>query len=62
MAESWRNSCEFQSNAQVGVESGVKMSKKSQKFQFIYKKLQKLAEIHKNEPLLNRVDWRYLRI
>jgi hypothetical protein len=36
--------------------------KKSQKITENRKNLQKFTKIRKNEPLLSRVDWRYLRI
>jgi hypothetical protein len=42
----WRV-CFFQSNAQVGPQSGVKMSKKSQKFAKNRKNLQKIAKMNR---------------
>jgi hypothetical protein len=40
-----KNPAKFQSNAQVRAKSGVKMSKKLQKFTKIYKNSQKLAKM-----------------
>jgi hypothetical protein len=55
------NSCEFQSKAQVGSKSGVKMSKKSQKITKNHKNLQKITKIRKNEHVLGGCSGQYLR-
>jgi hypothetical protein len=61
-AELQSNSCEFQSKAQVGSKSGVKMSKKSQKIAKNRKNLQKFTKIRRNEHFLEGCSGRDLRI